>query len=124
MRSRKRLGDVCSRAEAGVNEAPLAKLVERVLVQVRTLRLHHRRLVPLKPQPAQVFEDAVDELGPAAAGVEILDPEAKAAAARPGMGMTKRGREGMAEMQPSRRRGSETCDLQDSLHDKAVPGDS
>jgi hypothetical protein len=72
----------------------------------------------------QVFINALDILGSAAARIQILDSQAELAAAGPGMGMAQRRRIGMAEMEPPRRRGCETCDLQDSLHDKGDRSDS
>ena len=78
----------------------------------------------LDPQPRQVLENPADELGPASARVKILDPKSELAPAGPGLGMPHDGRKSMAEMQASRGGGGETCDLQDSLHDKGVPGDS
>ena len=66
----------------------------------------------------------VDEFRPATARVEILDPDKEFPATCPGMGMPEHRRKGVAEVQPSRGRGGETCDLQDSLHDKGDCGDS
>ena len=75
-------------------------------------------------QPGQILENVADEFRTAAAGVEILDPEQKPPAAGPRMGMAERRRKGMAQVQPSRRRGGETCDLQDSLPLKGDKADS
>ena len=75
-------------------------------------------------EPGEVLENAVDEFKPAAAGIEILDPEQEFSAAGPGQGMAKRSRIGMSQVEPSRRRGGKTCDLQDSLHGKGDSGDS
>jgi hypothetical protein len=78
----------------------------------------------MEAKPFQVFINALDIFGPPTAGIQILDPQAELPAAGTGMGMAKRRRIGMAEMEPTRRRGCETCDLQDSLHDKGDGSDS
>ena len=72
----------------------------------------------------QVLINAVDVLRPAAAGVEIFDPQEKPAAAGAGKGVAEHRRKGMAQMQPPGRRWGKTCDLQDSLHAKGALGDS
>jgi hypothetical protein len=41
-------------------------------------------------EPVQILEDAADELGPAAAGVQILDPQSELAAACPRLGVAQR----------------------------------
>jgi len=64
------------------------------------------------------LENAVNKLRAAAAGVEILDSQQKFPAAGARMVMAERRREGVAEVEAPRRRWSETCDLQDSLHSK------
>ena len=64
-----------------IGEAALLERVERSLIGGGALRLDEDRLVPVEPEPAQVLEDAVDELGPAAGLVEILDPQQEFAAA-------------------------------------------
>ena len=69
-------------------------------------------------QPGQILEDAVDELGPASAGVEVLDPKQEFPIAGAGMGMPQRRRKSVAQVKPAGRRGGETCDLQDSLPGK------
>lgn len=75
-------------------------------------------------EPFEVLENPVDELWPAATGIEILDAQPKLPAAGAGMEMTKRGRIGVAKVKPSRGGRGETCDLQDSLHAKGDIGDS
>ena len=76
------------------------------------------------PEPVQILEDPVDKLGTAATRIEIFDPEAERPAAGARVRVAHQGRIGVAEMEaPGRRRG-ETCDLQDSLHDKGDRGDS
>ena len=121
---RERLGDVGAGAEARIDEILRLEPFEGVRIAGRPLRLDDRLSVMGQPEPGQILENAADELRAAAARVEILDPEQESAAAGPRMGMAKRRRKGMAEVQASRRRGGETCDLQDSLHLKGDKGDS
>ena len=103
-------GDVGAGAEAGIDEALLAKPLERCRVGRATLRLHQHRLGPLEPEPFQVREDAVDELGPAARLVEILDAQQELAAAFARADCAKHGAVSVAEMQPSGRRRREARD--------------
>ena len=77
-----------------------------------------------KAQPVQVLENPIDEFRTTSAGVEILDPQQELPAAGPSMGMPERCRKGVAKVKPSRGRGGEACDLQDSLHDKGDISDS
>ena len=85
-------GDIRAGAEAGVNQAARAQLFERRFVVGAALRLDQHRLVPVEPEPAQVLVDAVDELGPAARLVEVLDPEQELAAAGARARVTERPR--------------------------------
>jgi hypothetical protein len=100
VRGGQRLGDVGPGAEAGIDQAHAAQPLQRFGVKLRPCRLHQHLAVPGDPQPAHILENAVDELGPAAAGVEVLDPQPKAIPGLP----AKRRRIGMAQMQPPRRR--------------------
>ena len=75
-------------------------------------------------QPGQILENAVDELRAAATRIQILDPEQELPAAGARMGMAERRRKGVAQVEPSRRRWGETCDLQDSLPLKGDKADS
>ena len=107
VRRGQRGGDVGAGAEAGIDQAvaPAAGRAPR----------HRARPLATGPaaapsqrdaEPAQILEDPVDELGPAAAGVEILDPQQESPPlAAPGM--AERGGIGMAEVQPAGRRGGE-----------------
>ena len=113
-----RLGDVGPGAETGIDETLRLEQFERFRVTRSALRLNDRLVVRRQAEPGQVLENAADKLRAAAAGVEILDPQQEFPAARPRLAMAQRRRKGMAQMQPSRRRGGETCDLQDSLHSK------
>ena len=94
------------------------------MVKPGPLRLDNRFPIHGEAQPFQILEYAVDELRPAAARIEIFDPQQESAFAGTSMGMAQHRRKGMAEVQPSRGRGSETCDFQDSLHAKGDRGDS
>ena len=88
------------------------------------LGLDQRLAVMLKAKPGEVLEYSVDEFRAAASGIEILDAKAEQAAGSAGLRMAQRRRIGMAEVEPARRRGGETCDLQDSLHGKGDSDDS
>ena len=102
----------------------LLEAIQRLGVTPGALRLDDGLSVVLEAKPGEVLENPLDELRPAAAGVEILDPEQEFSAAISCDGMAQRRRIGMSQVEPSRRRGGETCDLQDSLHDKGDSGDS
>src|SRR5688572_7423918 len=104
MRSGQRGGDVGAGAEAGIDQPPLAQLVQGRFVEMRPTRLDDRLAIPPQAEPAQILEYALDELGPAAAGVEILDPQTEASARRARRQMTQRRRISMAKVQPARRR--------------------
>ena len=75
-------------------------------------------------QPGEVLENPVDELGAAAARVEVFDPQQEEAAAGACVGVAERGGKRVAQVKPARRRGGETCDLQDSLPLKGDKADS
>ena len=75
-------------------------------------------------QPGQILENVADELQAAATRIQILDPEQELPAAGARMGMAERRRKGVAQVEPSRRRWGETCDLQDSLPLKGDKADS
>lgn len=124
MRGGQRLGDVGAGAKAGIDQALFPQPTQGLTVKRGALGLDDRLTVPADAEPFEVLENAVDKFRPAAAGVEILDPEAELAAARPGLDMAQNGRIGMPEVEAARRRRGETCDLQDSLHDKGDSGDS
>ena len=124
MRGGQRQGDLGSGAKAGVNKAPPPQLVERFRVERGAVRLDDHIAVMDEAQPLQILENAVDKLWPASPGIQILDPQSELAASGPRASMPQRGGVGVAEMKPSRRRGGESCDLQDSLHAKGDIGDS
>ena len=111
-------------AEAAIDQASRFQPLQRGGVKGGPMRLDDRLAVDGKAEPGQILENAVDELGAAAAGVEILDPKQESPAAGARMGMAQRRRKGMAQVQPAGRRGGETCDLQDSLRVKGDKGSS
>ena len=119
-----RCGDVRPGAKAGIDQPHVVQPVERLAIESGPFRLDQRLAVPAEAKPFQIFQDAIDKFRSTPGGVEILDPQAKLAAARLGVSMTQYRRKGVPEVQPPGWRGCETCDLQDSLHDKGVPGDS
>ena len=124
MRCGQRLCDVGAGAEAGVDQSLALQPLQCGGVNRRALRLDNRFAINAEAKPVEFLKDAVDELRPAAARVEILDADPEFARTRPRMGMAQGSRKGMTQVQASGRRRGETCDLQDSLHDKADRGDS
>ena len=100
MRGFKRCGDVGAGAEAGVDEALLAKPVERGGVMLTALRLDQHGLGPSQSKPVEVLEDAVHIFRPAARLVEIFDPQQEPPARLDGAGMADDGAVGVAQMQP------------------------
>ncbi len=119
-----RLGDLGTGAKAGIDQLVSLQPIERLLVERGPPRLHDWLAVDHQPEPFKILVNARDKFGPAAAWVEVFDPQQEFAAARPALGMAEHGRKGVAEVKPSRGRGGETCDLQDSLHAKGDRGDS
>jgi hypothetical protein len=115
-----RLGDVGAGAEAGIDETLLLQPIQRIGIEGGPPGLSDRLAVVGEAKPGEVLENAGDELRAASAGIEILDSDEKPAAAGARMGMAQRRRKGMAKMQSAGRRWGETCDLQDSLHDKGT----
>ena len=101
-------GDGGAGAEAGVDEVLGFEVVEGFGVKGKPMGLADDVAVPGEAEPAQVFDDAFDELLTAAAGVDILDAQQEAAATFASEIMGLQGREGMAEMQASGRAGRET----------------
>ena len=65
-------------------------------------RLPHHGRLPLEPQPGQVLVDGRFELGVAALGVNVLDPQQKAATRRARQIVRDNGREGVSEVQQAR----------------------
>src|SRR5262245_3905425 len=124
MRRSQRLGDLGAAAKAGIDQAGCPQFLQRGGIKADTLRLDDRRAVEIEAQPLQILDDAFEKFWSAAARVEILDPDAERARACPSMGVTDDRRKSMAQVQAAGRRRGETCDLQDSLHDKGDRGDS
>jgi hypothetical protein len=120
VRSGQRGGDVGAGAEAGIDETLLLQPIQRLGIEGGPPGLSDRLAVVGEAKPGEVLENAGDELRAASAGIEILDSDEKPAAAGARMGMAQRRRKGMAKMQSAGRRWGETCDLQDSLHDKGA----
>jgi hypothetical protein len=69
-------------------------------------------------KPFKVFENAINELRPTTAGVEVLDPEPERSVSGTSLKMAKNRRKSVTKMKAARGGGGETCDLQDSLHRK------
>jgi hypothetical protein len=98
------LRDVGAGAEAWISQPERLQALERRGVIRRSPRLDQRLAVVGKAEPVEVGENRPDELGPAAARVEILDPQQPSPARGARRGMAERRRKGMAEVeQPGRR---------------------
>jgi hypothetical protein len=119
-----RLGDVRARAETGIDEPLSLELLQRLGIARGPFRLDYRLSVGLETEPGQVLEDAIDELRPAAARVQILDPQEEPTPAGACMGMAERRRKGVTQVKAPGWRRRKTCDLQDSLPAKGDHGDS
>ena len=79
--------------------------MNKLVVQVEPFGLADDLAVPFQPQPFQVTQDLVGELGSAPGGVDILDPKQKPAAGGPGFFMGDQRGIDMAQMQtPGRAR--------------------
>ncbi len=65
------------------------------------LRLAARRLWPVQPQPAQVFDDGGLEFRPGPRLVDILDAQQETAAGLARHPRIEEGGEGVAQMQPA-----------------------
>lgn len=103
MRSCQRLGDLRARAETGVDQSQRFQLLKSVGIGVGTLRLDDRTSIMAKAQPFEILENACDELRPAAARIEVLDPEQEFPAAGPRERMAECRRVGVAQVEPSGR---------------------
>lgn len=77
------------------------QLLESFGIGIGAARLDDLPIVVTDAEPFKVLENAVDELGTAAAGVEILDPEQEFPAAIPRNRMAERRRIGMSQVEPS-----------------------
>lgn len=91
--------DVGAGAEAGIHEAAGAELIECCAVVRQMPRLDPDLAIPVEAQPGQVFEDRGSVFGAAAGGVDVLQPQKKAAAAIAGVAAGEQGAEGVAEVQ-------------------------
>ncbi len=81
MRCGQRLRNFGARAETGIDQALLFQCFEGFSVGGGAVRLDDCLAVVTEAEPGKIFENPIDELGPAAAGIKILDPEQEFAAA-------------------------------------------
>jgi hypothetical protein len=72
--------DLATGLEAAVDQAIASQPLQRGGVVGQVFRLAPDRGLPIEPEPGQVFVDRGLERGPAALGVDILDPENEAPA--------------------------------------------
>jgi hypothetical protein len=124
MRRGQRLRDLGARAETSIDQSPSLQRLEGIGIGGGAFRLNYCHTVVAEAEPIEVLENPIDELRTATAGIEILDPQQELPAAGSRQGMAQGRRIGVPQVKPSRRRGGETCDLQDSLHGKGDNGDS
>ena len=103
-------GDVGAGAEARIEQARAAQRVQRRAVVRQVRRLHAHRAVPIEAEPGRSSTIAGRVFRPAAAGIDVLQPqqEAPARLARPPPGEQRR--MGVAEMQKPGRAGREARD--------------
>ena len=91
-------GDIGAGAEAWVDQLCVTQAVERGVVGGDARGLDERGRIGGEAEPGEVLEDAVDERGAAARGVEILDAQEPALAVRAAEG----GAVGVAEVEAAR----------------------
>jgi hypothetical protein len=103
--------DLLARAEAGVDHLQALQLLERAAVDVEMIGLAPDGAVPLDADPAQVLEDALLELRPAALPVDVLDPEQEPAARHPRRLVGEQRGIGVAQVQVAGRAGREPRDV-------------
>ena len=95
--------DLPARAEAGIDHAQPAQLVQGRLVDVDMLGLAADLAVPVDAEPGQVLVDALLELRPAALAVDVLDPQQEAPARIARRLVAEQGRVGVTQMEVAAR---------------------
>ena len=76
-------GNVGPRAKTRIDQPARPKPLKRCIIRREPLGLDQHIPVPLYPQPAQILEYSIGELGPASPRVQILDPKQEAVPRRP-----------------------------------------
>ncbi len=117
MRRAHGLLDILARFEAAIDQPAPPQMLQQRFIFGHVLRLHPHRLLPADAQPGEILENPLHEMRPAARLVDILDAQDEPPARRLRLREIQPRRIGMAQVQPSRRRGCETCD---HLHNKAT----
>ena len=102
--------DVLAGAKAGINQPPVPEAPQRRYVIFKMIRLAAHRGFPGQAEPAQVLDNAVLELGPATALVDVLDPQQKPPAVGGRLAPGDPGRIGMAQVQAACRAWREAGD--------------
>ena len=97
--------NVAAGAETGVEQPHLPQPIQCRRIRIQPLRLEYNIPIPRHAQPGQILDDPRHMLGPAARSVNILDPQAKAAASVARHVHGQQCRPAMADMQPPRRAG-------------------
>ena len=99
LRGRGRLLDIAAAACAGIEQPHRPQPVQCRVIGRLAGGLPHHRAAPAEPQPVQVVIDLVFPMRPAAAAVDILDPQQERALAGLGHVKAQQRRIGMAQMQ-------------------------
>ncbi len=102
--------DLLAGAEAGICHAQSRQPVQRRAVVVQMLRLAADRGGPCEAQPGQVLHQLPLELRPAAAGIDILDPQQEKPVPVARGGPAEQGGMGVAEVKEAGRAGGEAGD--------------
>ena len=86
----------------------------------------NREHIPIDPKPAQVVEERIGKFRPTARGIDILDPQHEAPIALSCKVMRENRRKRVSDMQPPRRRRSESCNyrLTGLSHESALDRES
>lgn len=103
--------DFFSRTMAGVKEAGIAEAFPGFQIMATPLTLKNRLPVPIQAQPFQVLHGGGGEFGLAALGVKVLDSEKDFASGVSSAAVSGRESGGMADVQKSCRRGSDSASI-------------
>jgi hypothetical protein len=106
-----RLNHVAAGVGAGINQTGDMQGFKRGPIKGQMFALGNHRVLPRKPQPAEVFEVGADEVQPEAIGVEVVVAQEKLSSglASPFRGDPKGA--GMTKMQITRGGGGQTTDV-------------
>ena len=117
LRSRKRRGDILSRAPAGIAQSVRDKPRQDVRINVQPFRLPHDWFPPGQTQPSEILVDRRFELFPAPRGVDVFDSQEKLAPTCLGRPPGCQGRKCVSYVKKTCRRWGKTFAHSGSLHD-------